>query len=116
MRAQVDHFWLLERLGDRFQLLVYVDKPGDVAQADALQGLMSGALPVDVILVTPSGGRSPHGFRVFEDYTGRFAERYDARPGSAWLIRPDQHVAARWRALDAGRVRQALARATCNQE
>lgn len=117
MRAQVDHFWLLERLGNRFQLLVYVDKPGDVgAQADALQALMSGSLPVDVILVTPAGGRSPHGFRVFEDYTGRFAERYDARPGSAWLIRPDQHVAARWRVLDAGRVRQALARATCNQE
>ncbi len=116
MRAQVDHFWLLERLGNRFQLLAYVDKPGDVAQAEALQALMSGPLPVDVILVTPSGGRSPHGFRVFEDYTGRFAERYDARPGSAWLIRPDQHVAARWRTLDAGRVRQALARATCNQE
>ncbi len=116
MRAQVDHFWLLSRLGNRFQLLVYADKPGDVAQADALQALMSGALPVDVILVTPSGGRSPHGLRVFEDYTGRFAERYDAQPGSAWLIRPDQHIAARWRALDIRQVRQALARATCNQE
>jgi len=116
MRAQVDHFWLLGRLGNRFQLLVYVDKPASVPQADDLQALMSGPLPVDVILVTPSGGRSPHGFKVFEDYTGRFAERYDARPGSAWLIRPDQHIAARWRTPDPQRVRQALARATCNQE
>lgn len=116
LRAQVDHFWLLGRLGNRFQLLVYVDKPSDVSQVDALQALMSGPLPVDVVLVTPSGGRSPHGFRVFEDYTGRFAERYDAQPGSAWLIRPDQHIVARWRVLDTQRVRQALARATCNQE
>ncbi|WP_345796787.1 FAD-dependent oxidoreductase [Castellaniella sp. MT123] len=116
MRAQVDHFWLLDRLGNRFQLLVYVDQPSDVHQAAALQGLMGGDIPIDVILVSPSGGRSPHGLRVFEDYSGRFAERYDARDGSAWLIRPDQHIAGRWRSPDAARIRAAAARATCRQE
>ena len=39
-------------------------------------------------------------------------QRYDAKPGSAWLIRPDQHVVARWRHLDAPAIRAALARAT----
>jgi 3-(3-hydroxy-phenyl)propionate hydroxylase len=115
MRAQVAHFWLLSRLGNDFKLLVYLQNPADVTEADALQGLIAGPMPVDVILVTPAGGRSPHGFKVMEDYTGRFAERYDAQPGSAWLIRPDQHIAARWRRLDVAQVRQALDQATCQQ-
>lgn len=69
MQAQVDHFWLLQRLGGEFKLLVYVDKPEDLPQADKLQGLMSGGVPVEVIIISPAGGRSPHGFRVFADYT-----------------------------------------------
>jgi 3-(3-hydroxy-phenyl)propionate hydroxylase len=40
------------------------------------------------------------------------ARRYDARPGTCYLIRPDQHVAARWRRFDDSAVRAALARAT----
>jgi len=47
-----------------------------------------------------------------EDAEGLLAQRYDARPGTVYLIRPDQHVAARWRALDAAKVRAALRRAT----
>jgi 3-(3-hydroxy-phenyl)propionate hydroxylase len=50
--------------------------------------------------------------RALHDVRGRFQERYDALPGSAWLVRPDQHVAARWRRLDPDAVRAALARAT----
>jgi 3-(3-hydroxy-phenyl)propionate hydroxylase len=42
------------------------------------------------------------------------ARRYDAQPGTCYLIRPDQHVAARWRRFDAEWVRAALARATAN--
>ena len=38
-------------------------------------------------------------------------ERYDARPGTVYLIRPDRYVAARWRTADAGKVQKALARA-----
>ncbi|MBN8493324.1 MAG: FAD-dependent oxidoreductase [Burkholderiales bacterium] len=47
-----------------------------------------------------------------QDADGLLAQRYDAQPGTVYLIRPDQHVAARWRSLDAAKVRAALRRAT----
>ena len=37
--------------------------------------------------------------------------RYDARPGTVYLLRPDQHVCARWRAATAADVLAAQARA-----
>ena len=45
-----------------------------------------------------------------DDADGLLAQRYDAKPGTVYLIRPDQHVAARWRAFDAGKIRAALRR------
>ena len=48
------------------------------------------------------------------DTQGAVAQRYDLQPGSCYLLRPDQHVAARWRQFDAAKVRAALARATGN--
>jgi 3-(3-hydroxy-phenyl)propionate hydroxylase len=48
------------------------------------------------------------------DAEGLFARRYDACDGSVWLVRPDQHICARWRSFDPSRVRAAVARATCN--
>jgi len=61
---------------------------------------------------TPRKGRG--------DTTRRFAcvpstewmERYDARPGTTYLFRPDQHVCARWSAYDDAAVARAIARAT----
>ena len=41
------------------------------------------------------------------------ARRCDGRQGTVYLLRPDQHVAARWRAFDAAAVQAALARALC---
>jgi 3-(3-hydroxy-phenyl)propionate hydroxylase len=68
---------------------------------------------VQPIVVTPGGGQLD-GITVLADTQGLMARRYDAKPGTAYLARPDQHVAARWRAFDPSRVRAAVARATCN--
>lgn len=105
--------WLLDQLGNRFVLLAFVDDPGQLepslrAQATALAG---GPVPVETVLVTPHGGNAV-GFTVLQDRDGLFAQRYDARPGTTYLVRPDQHVAARWRRADLAAVRAALARAT----
>jgi len=104
--------WLLDQVGNRFQLLVYADDPASVA-AQELRLLADAPIAVEPIIVSPTVGRHPDA-RVLHDAKGLFAKRFDARDGSAWLLRPDQHVAARWRALDATRVRAAVALATCN--
>ena len=40
------------------------------------------------------------------------AARYDGKPGTCYLFRPDQHLCARWRSFDLSSVRAAIARAT----
>jgi 3-(3-hydroxy-phenyl)propionate hydroxylase len=51
---------------------------------------------------------------MLDDVHGVAARRYDAHPGTLYLLRPDQHVCARWREFDPKAVRAAIARATCN--
>ena len=103
--------WLLDQVGGRFQLLVYVERAADF-DARLIDELKAAGAP-EVVLVTAAPGGRP-GIRALHDARGRFLERYDALPGSAWLVRPDQHVAARWRRIDPAAVRAALARATGN--
>lgn len=107
--------WLLQVLGNRFQLLYYVEDAAalDAATAGTLAGLADGPIPVQALVVAARGS-APMGLTTVIDAKGRMRERYDLQPGTAYLARPDQHVAARWRKLDAAAVRAALARATCN--
>ena len=107
--------WLLHQLGNRFQLLHYVDDAStlDEKTALALAQLAQAAIAIEAIIVAPRG-QAPAGLKTLIDTDGCIAERYDLRPGTTYLVRPDQHVAARWRALDAAKIKAALARATCN--
>ncbi|MFP5412999.1 MAG: FAD-dependent oxidoreductase, partial [Gammaproteobacteria bacterium] len=68
-------------------------------------------LALVAIAAPRAAGAPPPGLRQVVDADGRFAELYGARPGSFWLVRPDGHVCARWRALDADAAAAALARA-----
>jgi 3-(3-hydroxy-phenyl)propionate hydroxylase len=51
------------------------------------------------------------GIQVLVDPQGLVAKRYDATPGTTYLLRPDQHVVARWRTFDPAKLQAALARA-----
>lgn len=85
--------WLLRCLGPDFTLLVYGDAP---AWAFCLSHVMVLRVGLDL-----------------HDAKGLLAQRLDALPGTTYLIRPDQHVCARWRHPAETVVRAALARATC---
>ena len=106
--------WLLGHAGNHFQLMLFADSPEslDAASRTAIARLADGPIPVHTLLITQRGGPALAGATVLVDASGTTARRYDARPGTAYLLRPDQHVAARWRALDGNAVRAALARAT----
>ncbi len=105
--------WLLEHTGNAFVLLLFADRPGEV-DAAALRSLADAPIPVQTRLVVREDGPAPAGGRVLVDVKGLAAQRLEAKPGTAYLLRPDQHVCARWRRLDAAAVRAAVARATCN--
>jgi 3-(3-hydroxy-phenyl)propionate hydroxylase len=45
------------------------------------------------------------------DEEGKFTQRFDATPGATYLVRPDQHLCARWRSFDAAALMRARVRA-----
>lgn len=86
--------WLLERLGMGFTVLTFAEDPPAC-------GVTSGAITAPVLCVGAD----------IADPRGVLAQRYDGRPGTTYLIRPDQYIAARWRHFDAELIRSAIARA-----
>ena len=84
--------WLLRELGPDFTLLVFGAAPAWATDLPHVKTILMGTDLVDA--------------------QGLAAQRLDARPGSAYLIRPDQHVCARWRAPTEAAVRAALATAS----
>jgi len=107
--------WLLHQVGNRFQALHYVDDAAalDTDTTRALSQLASHGIDVEPIVVARRG-QAPAGIRTLIDGKGCMAQRYDLQPGTTYLLRPDQHVAARWRTLNAASVKAAVARATGN--
>ena len=94
--------WLLRELSPaagattRFTALVF----GDGAAAErSLDALARADVALHVVRVAPGAAGEVA------------ARRYDARPGTVYLLRPDQHVCARWRAPTPEAVRAARDRA-----
>ena len=105
--------WLLDHAGNQFRVMLFVDAVPSAQVLAQLQALAADPIAVRPLLIAPRALEVP-GVDVLVDSQGWVVKRYDAKPGTAYLLRPDQHVAARWRQMDAARVRQAVAHATCN--
>jgi 3-(3-hydroxy-phenyl)propionate hydroxylase len=103
--------WLLKALNGGFSGLYFTDRGVDGATAAALSGLNQAPVPVSSLLVSPAP-IDGQGLPVLVDSERMAASRYDARPGTFYLLRPDQHVCARWRRFDAPAITAALSRAT----
>lgn len=94
--------WFLNQLGGRFVGIYFSD---DGSTPDDINEIGSEQIPVETITVTKKGDR-------IVDTRGLLQQHYDAQAGTYYLIRPDQHVAARWREFNKEKASQALARAT----
>jgi 3-(3-hydroxy-phenyl)propionate hydroxylase len=90
--APLSNGWLLERLGGRFQLLAI--------DAAAPPELTVEGIGIETVSVSTT-----------DDPSGAIAERFlGGAPCAVYLLRPDQHVAARWKRFDASMVEAALRR------
>lgn len=111
--------WLLEFVGDSFNGLYFAhglnELPANVASGIA--ALTLNRIPVDTRVVVEPGNpiELPPGVVRLEDYEDFLVQRFDAVPGTFYLLRPDQYVCARWRTFDPVRIRRAVLRATCNE-
>jgi 3-(3-hydroxy-phenyl)propionate hydroxylase len=101
--------FLLDHLGPGFDLLLFSDDAA-VPQAllDMLQALRAQGVPINLLAVgpeTPVAGAD----KTLADPQARARQRWGVpASGGAYLLRPDQHVCARWLKLDARRLRAAI--------
>lgn len=120
-----DTQFLLDHLGGGFDLLWFGAAealPADLL-ACAAQWRAKG-LPLKFSCITqgaadaglqPSPANAPW-LQVLSDALGRVHSRYGvSKPGAAYLLRPDQHICARWLRLDAQRLNAALVQATTGE-
>ncbi|MFM0244936.1 FAD-dependent oxidoreductase [Paraburkholderia sediminicola] len=108
--------WLLQQLGQQFTGVLFCGEQGiDQTTQAALDALRSSPIPLKLVVVTRGDAQvaAASGANVLHDVDGLAAARYDAKPGTFYLIRPDQHVCARQRQLDVSLVASALKRALC---
>ncbi|MFL9928570.1 FAD-dependent oxidoreductase [Paraburkholderia sp. RL18-103-BIB-C] len=108
--------WLLPQLGQQFTGVLFCGEQGiDPATRAALDALRAGPIPLKLVVVTRGDAQAAAlpGMHVVHDAEGLANARYDATHGTFYLVRPDQHVCARWRQVDMSAVEHALKRALC---
>ncbi len=104
--------WLLNHLGNHFSVML----KGEFGTArlkelqDSIASLANRDEHIEILRVDAPRGDST-GFVYLTDDKGLLAQRYDLGRSAVYLIRPDQHVAARWRELDPTAIAGALERA-----
>ena len=108
-RADGRRGWLLRELGAGFTLLLGADT-GSQALAAALRSTAPSGVAIQVITIAPRAGDAE---ADLHDVDGLVAQRYDLQAGTAVLLRPDQHVIARWRQPSAAAVAAAVRHALC---
>ncbi|HEY0939792.1 MAG TPA: FAD-dependent oxidoreductase [Steroidobacter sp.] len=100
--------WLLNSLGNEFCVLVF-DR--DNAAAERYRKILREAgLAARLVLVLPAQVSATDS-DALTDQQGLAQERYGGEAGVTYLIRPDQHVAARFPGFDVNAIGRAYARA-----
>jgi 3-(3-hydroxy-phenyl)propionate hydroxylase len=107
--------WLLNQLAPTATLLLFLHRAEALRApiAAALRSLAREAVPIQARIVLAQAKAAPpsiDGLTALVDVEGLAYARYAAAPGTACLVRADQHVAARWRRFEADAVRMAARR------
>jgi 3-(3-hydroxy-phenyl)propionate hydroxylase len=103
--------WLLREMSHgTFTALLFAGAQGD-ADVHTLQQAAAELAPLQVLRVAADERGPTAGARTVIDASGLIRQRYDGRPGTVVLLRPDQHVCARWRHVSGDAVQRALRRA-----
>lgn len=103
--------YLLDHLGGGFDLLYFTSGKAIAAQLQAVvAGVRARGVAVRLVAVSSHAASAIEGADlVLDDGEGRCRARYGVMAdGAAYLLRPDQHVCARWMALDANRLQAAF--------
>ena len=101
--------YLLDHLGGGFDLLYFTEHDAmPEALCDVVQGVRQQGVPVRIVAV--GSGQTVEGAdTTLSDADGHFRQRYGVvASGAGYLLRPDQHVCARWLTLDAHRLQAAF--------
>lgn len=103
--------YLLDHLGGGFDLLYFTSGKAIPAELQAVvAGVRARGVAVRLVAVSSHAASAIDGADlVLDDSEGRCRARYGVMAdGAAYLLRPDQHVCARWMALDANRLQAAF--------
>jgi 3-(3-hydroxy-phenyl)propionate hydroxylase len=90
--------WLLNQIGLRFVLLCFTESESlPPALEKWIRDVAVGCPTLGLLVVAPEKvlGLDPE--LTLTDREGLAFERWAAAPGTVYLVRPDQHVAARWK-------------------
>jgi len=109
-----DGGFLFDRMEAAFHLLIFIEAdtlPEGVTEQ--VQRLRLGGIPWRVIAVRIRGqGPVPGADLTLSDHNGRIRQRCAVpAAGAAYLVRPDQHVCARWLHLTPHRLQEAAEKA-----
>ena len=115
IRLGEQNAWLLNQFGNGFVLLLdgRIDDGHATAPLRELSELLDRHTDLRLVVVGPAPdefGALPR-TTVIDDTKGLVTQRYGLKAGGGYLIRPDQHVTARWHTVTAHQVEDALDRA-----
>lgn len=108
LRADGQAAWLLESLGGGFTVLTFATCDDDAMVLKSQ--LRAAGLDVPLLTILPAGSSTAMADTLVDAHR-HVADRYGGKPGVTYLIRPDQHVAARWISFDVGALCRAYSRA-----